>query len=165
MQIAALMTTTVHTCSPSSTLADVVRIMRDADCGIVPVVDAAFHVLGVITDRDVSLALCDGDRRPSQIEAASIMSRPGVTVSPRDALATAERLMQDRQIRRVLVTTDGQLVGILSLGDLARRTRSTKARESQELAPNQIAETLAAVSEARAASAQLTHAQEQHPAP
>ncbi len=155
MYIAEVMTTTVKTCSPNDTLQSAACAMRDQDCGALPVVDDQMHVLGMITDRDICLAACREQRVLDDLPVSHAMSRSIYWVSPRESVANVERMMQNHQIRRIPVVSNEQLVGIVSIGDLARAARSTKARETTELNPEQIGETLAGVSERRTGSAQI----------
>src|SRR4051812_20380072 len=77
---ADVMTPTPRTCSPYSTVLEAVLIFRDVDCGAVPIVDAGKPV-GVLTDRDVALALAEFPDLASRV-VADIMSKDPVTVRP-----------------------------------------------------------------------------------
>lgn len=120
MKIRDLMTIDVRTCSPADALSHAAAIMWDADCGCVPVVDAAQRVIGLITDRDVAMAAYFQQRCLDEITVDSAMSHDVVTCSPDDSPDSAELTMQDRRIRRLPVVDEtGKLVGLISLADLA----------------------------------------------
>jgi CBS domain-containing protein len=144
-----IMRVRVHTCSLDDTLHRAAQIMWEKDCGCLPVIDAARHVHAVITDRDVCMAALTQGIALSATQVSSAMSRNLFTCSPDDSVGTAEELMRDRQIRRVpVVDTAGLLIGMISLGDIARYLRPRSAQASASAA--QFVETVAAISEPRA---------------
>lgn len=118
MRLRDLMTTDVRTCAPDTPLSDVARIMEEADCGFVPVVDGG-RVAGVITDRDIVLRAVARGRDTRTTTARECMTSPAVTVGPDTDAHAAADLMADKQIRRLCVVDGGRLVGVVALGDLA----------------------------------------------
>jgi CBS domain-containing protein len=120
MKVEALMSAKVLTCSADATLDAPARAMREHDVGAIPVVDAARHVVGIVTDRDVALCAADEGKPLSALRVAQAMSRDVVTCAPGDDVADAARLMARHRVRR-LVVVDGarHVAGILSLDDLA----------------------------------------------
>jgi len=116
---ADLMTPNPRTCSSFSTVLEAVLIFRDADCGAVPVlVDG--KPAGVLTDRDVALALAEyGERLPS-LPVNEIMTPGVVAVDPDTSLSEVIEKFGDRGVRRLLVIdANGQLVGIIAWADVA----------------------------------------------
>jgi CBS domain-containing protein len=149
MNVEQLMSHTVTTCSSSDTLDCAARIMWERDCGIVPIVDAE-KVVGVITDRDICIAAYTQGKLLEHISISDIASKPVVSVRPQDSADEAEGLMRKHQIRRVVVTDEGGgLVGLLSLNDIARRAE----RKPSDLSSDDVAKTLAAISQPRTAAA------------
>ena len=116
---ADIMTAAPRTCSTFSTVVEAVLIFRDADCGFVPVVDAGKPV-GVLTDRDVALALADSKDSLAAMAVGDVMTR-NIAAVPSDArLDVVIRTFTERGVRRVLVVDDaGQLAGVISWKDLA----------------------------------------------
>jgi CBS domain-containing protein len=113
-----VMTANPRTCSPYSTVIEAVLIFRDADCGAVPVVDAGRPV-GILTDRDVALALADHPDLATR-SVADIMSEGVVSVKPDSSLREIEALFGQRGIRRVLVVDDQhRILGIVAWADVA----------------------------------------------
>jgi CBS domain-containing protein len=159
MKAAAIMTSNVATCRAEDNLSSVARIMIEQDCGSVPVVDDQGRVIGIVSDRDICIAAHDKGMRLAEMRASDAMTRGVVTAAPDDSVGAVERRMQDRQVRRIPIVQDGQLVGIISMGDIAKLSRSTEARDSDELAPTYVAETLAAISEQRVMRAPLATAE------
>ncbi|HKD17456.1 MAG TPA: CBS domain-containing protein [Thermoanaerobaculia bacterium] len=128
MKAKQLMTRDPRTCEPDHNLLCALRIMRDEDCGIVPVTEGngQARVVGVVTDRDIALHLGDVDKKPSEVEVRDVMSTHLVSCATGDEDSQISRLMQKAQVRRVLVVEDGKLEGVISTADLARATGSGK---------------------------------------
>lgn len=96
-------------------------IMWQRDCGVVPVVNEQKRVVGVITDRDICIAVSMQNRLASQIQVSEVISGKVKSCKPDDGLEQALKTMRRRQLRRLPVTTkDGVLVGIVSIGDLLK---------------------------------------------
>jgi CBS domain-containing protein len=94
--------------------------MWDGDFGFLPVVSERGQVVGVVTDRDICMAVAMQDRRPSDIPAREVMTREALCCSVEDTVETVMRVMRDRQIRRLPVTdSEGVLQGVVSVNDLA----------------------------------------------
>jgi len=134
MKIEEVMTPSPATCGPMDNLAQVVERMWDADCGMVPVVDDAGVPLGVITDRDISVATATRDLAPSQIHASDMVRGHLVACRPEEHVKTALHLMAQHRVRRVLVTTEaGVLHGVVSLDDIARVAGRRDAASSADV--------------------------------
>src|SRR5512132_2332652 len=128
MKVEQLMTPSPATCGLSENLAQVVERMWDANCGIIPVVDDAAHVVGVITDRDICVASATRGLAPGEIRVSDMRRKQVVSCRPDDDVQEALELMQRHHIRRLPVATEeGVLHGIISLDDitLAAGTRGT----------------------------------------
>lgn len=150
MRVRDLMTPNVHCCTTDQNASDAARAMWDFDIGCVPVVDRDHRPIAMVTDRDICMAAYTRGQAPSQIAIEHVMSREVFTCGEADSLASAERTMQERQVRRLpVIGEDGKLVGILSLNDLViAGTRSPLAAVKQRLRGD-VSETLAAVSRHR----------------
>jgi CBS domain-containing protein len=122
MQVFEAMTPNVVSVLPDTTLVDAALAMKNLDVGPLPVVDEG-RLVGVITDRDITVrATAEGwDPRTARVREA--MSHEVVTCREGDDVRNAARLMQDAQLRRLLVVDgEGNLTGIVSLGDLVLQT-------------------------------------------
>ena len=116
MNVRDVMTSNPRTVSPNDSIQAAARIMRDEDCGVVPVVDNGRPV-GIVTDRDIVIrAVADGS---SDKSVRDIATTDLVFVKPDASTKDAEKLMSQRQIRRLPVVEGDRLVGIVSLGDIA----------------------------------------------
>ncbi|MGH9945089.1 MAG: CBS domain-containing protein, partial [Pyrinomonadaceae bacterium] len=119
MKVSDIMTGDVRACRPENNLAEAARVMWERDCGSVPVVDTSNRVVGMVTDRDICMAVATQNRLASEIRAGEIGLRQVITCSPEADVAAALALMQREQVRRLpVVDAQGALVGILSLHDV-----------------------------------------------
>lgn len=145
-----LMTRDVKTCRPEDMLDVPARIMWDHDCGCIPVVDERGRVVGMITDRDICMATYTKGMALGALRVSNAMSSAVHACRPEDTVAVAERIMREHRVRRLpVVASDGQLVGILSINDLAREAVREHAPATREVSPEGLTETLAAVCEPR----------------
>ncbi|AIQ46775.1 hypothetical protein R70723_13525 [Paenibacillus sp. FSL R7-0273] len=96
--------------------------MRDYDTGFIPVTDSESgnRLIGVITDRDLVLRGY-AQKHPGSTAVETVMSKQVVSVEQSATVEEAAELMASRQIRRLPVTRDGELIGVVSLGDLAAK--------------------------------------------
>jgi CBS domain-containing protein len=130
MLVEGLMTRDVESARPHDTLADAAAVMWRRDCGVVPVIDDGGRVVGVITDRDICMALSMRGQRAGEVRVAEVMARGVETCTPVDDVREALEAMARRQVRRLpVVDSRGRLVGILSLNDVIRHTRKGKSKK------------------------------------
>jgi CBS domain-containing protein len=107
------------TCPPETNLAEAAALMLEADCGILPVVSDDNKLLGVVTDRDLFIALGTRDQRPSSLSVADVVTGPVFSCGPDDEPETVLAAMKERQIRRMPVLGfGGTVLGIVSMNDL-----------------------------------------------
>jgi CBS domain-containing protein len=125
MLIKSIMTPGVKSCGPDVSLGAVARIMAKHGCGIVPVVDGQQKVIGVVTDRDVCLAVGTRIRYPDELPVGEVMTAKVHTCSPDDDVRQALAVMKTHAVRRLPVTAaNGRLAGIVSIDDLVVRAAS-----------------------------------------
>ena len=152
MQVRELMTRNIHVCLPSDTLDRAARIMWDHDLGVVPIVDRAHRLLGIVTDRDACMAAYTQNKRLCEIATQDVMSRMIFAVHPEDPLARALESMRQAQVRRIpVIDEDETLVGILTQNDLIREANRELRRGNREFA-DEILQALSAVSSPRTGS-------------
>jgi len=112
------MTEHPHTIDPDMNAADAASIMKTEDVGALPVVkDGA--LIGVVTDRDLVLLVIAERQNPMEVRVGDIATRATVTVTPDTKLSEAREVMQQNKVRRLPVLKGEEIVGILSLGDVA----------------------------------------------
>jgi CBS domain-containing protein len=150
MNVFEVMTRRVFSVHHGETLANAAAVMWDRDVGCVPVLDDDGCLVGMLTDRDICMAALTRGARLDEIEVASVMSRRVHTCAPEQTLAEAGEVMRLDRIRRApVVDGDGRLIGLLSLGDLAREAVHERRRRHGEPMDAGVTTTLAAVSEPR----------------
>lgn len=133
MDVRSVMTPDPATCQASTPIPDVARLMRDNDCGLVPVIDEAGKPIGTVTDRDITLRVVAEGRDPDQCTARDCMTSPVATVSVDSNLAETVDLMEREQVRRMLVVDqDGRLCGIIAQADVALSGRDRRTADLVE---------------------------------
>jgi CBS domain-containing protein len=121
VQIREIMTASVVTASPGEAVQEVAALMRDRGVGSVVLVDEAGRPVGMVTDRDLAIgALADG--ADPGLPAVNCATSPVVTGESGMDLEEAAALMVSHKIRRLPVMDEGELVGIVTLDDIAVRT-------------------------------------------
>jgi CBS domain-containing protein len=119
VKIRDVMTPDVQCVRPEENLVEAAALMRQLDVGSLPVCDKD-NVVGMLTDRDIVTRCVAGGRDPRECTVLEAMSPGVVCVLEDDDVAQAIRVMEEHQIRRALVMNpEKQLVGIVSLGDIA----------------------------------------------
>ncbi len=121
MQCSDVMKTDIVTIHEEDDLAMAARKMRDFGVGFLPVLDERGRPVGTITDRDVAIRAVAEDRLPSAICVEDVMTREVVSCDPDTDLRDAEEKMASaRKSRLMICDSDGVLVGVISLSDVAR---------------------------------------------
>jgi len=120
MRVQDIMTTSVRSVRPASSIAEAARAMSEFDVGALPVVDGS-TLVGIVTDRDIAVrAVARSIDLKSPVR--NIMTPQVSTCLPQDSVDYALELMSDEQVRRIPVCTgEGELVGIVALADAAER--------------------------------------------
>jgi CBS domain-containing protein len=119
MRVQELMTSHPICCRPDTNLAAATALLWNGDCGAVAVVDDLGQPVGIITDRDICIALGTRDQRASEVMVDEVMHTPAVACPAGEDVASALKLMQRNRVRRLAVVDDeGTLVGIIALNDL-----------------------------------------------
>jgi CBS domain-containing protein len=142
----AVMTENARSCGPKDRLTDAARVLWEADCGVVPVVDPGGTVVGMLTDRDVCMAAYTKGLPLHDIAVEQVMARDVVTCSRGDSVQALLERMANNRVRRIpVVDAERRLLGVVSLADLALYAEEL---ESDALL-TQVARTLAVLSSPR----------------
>lgn len=130
MKVREMMCTSVESCTPDTDLASAAMIMWRNDCGIVPVVAPETRKLeGVVTDRDICMAVATTGRRPNDRSVGEVMARELATIESDDDVQQALDIMEREHVRRLPVVDDaGNLAGMLSINDLVLATGRGRGR-------------------------------------
>lgn len=117
-----------QTVTPEATVVEAAKLMADHDVGAIPVVGTDGEPQGIVTDRDLVLRVVAFRKDPSNTRVREVMTEEDlVTISPDAQVSEARALMAERRVRRILVTKDGRLVGVVSMGDVAEADASKRA--------------------------------------
>jgi CBS domain-containing protein len=123
MRAREIMTQEPACCTPDTPAEAAARLMRDNDCGVIPVVDGedTKTLVGVVTDRDIALRGI-GEGLGPEVPVSELMTPTPQSCSPEDDVHDVEQVMMRKQIRRVpIIDAAGHLVGIIAQADLARK--------------------------------------------
>jgi CBS domain-containing protein len=121
------MSRNVECIGPEQTIREAARKMKDLDVGPLPVCGEGDRLVGMITDRDITVRATAEGRDPSTTSVREVMSEGVHYCFEDDDVEAAARRMQDEQIRRLVVLDeDKRLVGIVALGDLATEGDDTR---------------------------------------
>jgi CBS domain-containing protein len=121
--VSEIMTAKLRTVRPEATIEEAAQIMADEDIGWLPVVDHHDQLLGALTDRDIAIrAVARGRDKDTRVD--EVMSSGVVAARENQPIAEVAQLMQANQVRRIaIVDEDNKPLGVISLGDVAQRTR------------------------------------------
>ena len=122
MRVQEIMTKDVSFCSPGTNAAAATEIMWTRNCGALPIVVDGRGVVGMVTDRDLLIALGTRNRNAADLPVGEVMNKNLSVCAPDDDIRDALKTMAQRQLHRLpVVDKDGMLTGILSLDDIALR--------------------------------------------
>jgi CBS domain-containing protein len=142
MKVRDLMTSDVKTCRPETNLAEAVKDMWEGDCGALPVVNDEGRVIGVITDRDICIALATRGRSADRIAVREVAQGHAYTCLSDDDATVALQTMKAQKVRRLpVVDADGHVRGMLSLNDVVTHAGAAT--------PTEVVSTLASICEHR----------------
>ena len=147
MKVQDIMVKEAKSCRPNTNLAAATEIMWTNNCGALPILDGGSKVVGMITDRDICMAVGTRNQAPSEIAVFEVKPKPQevYTCAPDDDIHAALRTMQTRKVRRLpVVSNEGALRGILCLDDVA-----LNARKRNGISFDDVVETLQTICEHR----------------
>ncbi len=114
-----LMTTDIKVCAPHDSVAAAAKIMRDIECGSVPVCEND-KVVGIITDRDIVINVVADGKDSNSVHCHDCMTTDVVTCTSDTDVHECARMMAQHQVRRLPVVENGNIVGMIAIGDLAK---------------------------------------------
>jgi len=134
MKVRELMTEPLLTCTPETSLAVAARQMAEANYGTLPVVDAHGRLAGIITDRDIGLAVARTNRNALNVAVHEVMTKNVVSTLVDDDVHAALAMMKDSRVRRLPVRDEsGRLKGLLSIEDLVVRGLERGGVDTKEI--------------------------------
>jgi CBS domain-containing protein len=150
MKVQDIMTRNVKSCRPETNLAEAASILWETDCGSLPVVDDSGQAVGMITDRDIAIAVSTKGRCASEISVGEVLSGRLFSTGLDDDVSSAMRTMQENRVRRLpVVNAKGKLQGILCLNDIVLRAETAKGRSAPDISYDDAMNTLKAICEHR----------------
>lgn len=133
MKVKDLMTTDVRSCTPDTTVAEAAHLMWEGDCGMLPVVDDG-ELVGVVTDRDMYIALATQNARASRLKVGALATKKLATCGPEDDVRAALATMRQARVRRLPVSGfGGTVLGILSINDILLAAGAGKEVGSEDV--------------------------------
>ncbi|HEY3133652.1 MAG TPA: CBS domain-containing protein [Gemmatimonadaceae bacterium] len=134
MRARDIMTRDPQCCRREDTARRAAEVMRDSDCGVIPVIDEARRVIGIVTDRDLAIRGIAAGKGP-EARLADLMTPMPKTCSADDDLRDVERKMAEFQVRRIpIVDAGGRCLGIIAQADIARAAGRDNSVSEQEIA-------------------------------
>lgn len=122
----------LHSIAPDEPVLEAIRMMAAHGIGAVLVLKDN-ELVGIVSERDYARKVVLMGRSSHETPVWQIMSSPVVTVNPTDSLDTCMRVMTDRRIRHLPVTDGGQVIGMLSIGDLVKAVIDDQRRTIEQL--------------------------------
>jgi CBS domain-containing protein len=132
MKVKEIMSKDPACCTRETSLQDVAILMIEHDCGEIPVVDTmeSKRPVGVVTDRDITVRTVALGKNPLELRARDCMSSPAVTVTPETSVDDCCNVMEENQLRRILVIdASGCCCGIVAQADIAEHASKGDAGE------------------------------------
>ena len=130
----------------TESLADAAHMMWQNDCGVLPVIKNGRNVIGMITDRDICMAVAMRDAHPSTISVEEVITGEVYSVNPEDDLTHALEAMQEHKIRRLPVVNDqGELEGILSMNDVVVKAKTAEDEAHTSIGYDDVVKTYQAI--------------------
>ncbi len=146
MKVRDLMTTNAITCSPNTNLATAAGLMWDNDCGSLAVADDDGKVIGLITDRDICIAVATRHRLAADIPVGEVISGQVYVCAPQDGIQNLLETMRHARVRRLpVISDDGVLQGIVSISDIVLHAEEAQGKQVPELSHQDAIVTLKAV--------------------
>ena len=119
MKVKDFMCGEVYCAKPDTKVNEIAKMMNKNHIGCVPICDDQNSLVGIITDRDITLRTIACDKDAKTTNASDIMTCNVCTCNQNDDVSEAERKMSTNQIRRIPVVDNNKVIGMLTLGDLA----------------------------------------------
>ncbi|MEG0862682.1 MAG: CBS domain-containing protein [Pseudomonas sp.] len=122
----------VHTIAPDQMVLDALKLMADKNVGALPVVEGG-QVVGIVSERDYARKMVLKGRSSVGTPVSAIMSAPVITVDPHQNIDYCMSMMTNSHLRHLPVVENGELLGLLSIGDLVKEAIAEQANMIQQL--------------------------------
>lgn len=146
MKVREVMTETPYYCQPETNLGSAAELMWNANCGFLPVAEADGRVVGVVTDRDICIALGTRGRPSGDVTVSEIMSGKLHSCTPDEDIHTALQTLREAKVRRLpVIGSNGALVGVISMDDILLRTEPSSLGKEPELSSDEVVRAFQAI--------------------
>ncbi len=133
MRVKECMCKKVVRATSDTNLQEIAKLMEQNNVGCVPICNQENHVIGFVTDRDIITRCIANNKNCNQTKASDIMTTKVIKTTPDTELEDATQTMSQNQIRRLPVIENNQIVGMLTIGDLA---------QNQKVQPQEVGDTM-----------------------
>ena len=142
MKVKDVMMRTPYFGGPCANLGVAAELMWKGNCGFLPVVDEQEKVCGVVTDRDICIALGTRNQRAGEVRVEEVMQRQLHACNPEDDIHIALQSMRDGHVRRLaVVDKNGKLAGVVSMDDILLHAEPSSFGIEPELSANEVVRT------------------------
>jgi len=142
MKVRDVMMGTPYCISLQANLGMATELMWKGNCGFLPVVDAENRVCGVVTDRDICMALGTRNRLAGDVRVEEVVQPKVHACNPEDDVHIALQTMRDGHVRRLpVLEVSGKLAGVVSMDDILLHAESSSFGKEPELSANEVVRT------------------------
>lgn len=146
MRVKDVMTPDAKAIWLTESLADAAKLMWENDCGVLPIIKDGRKVIGMITDRDICMAMAMRDTNPSGVSVEEVMTGQVYAVNPEDNVERALQSMQEHRIRRLpVINAEGELEGILSMNDIVLNAKKSNSTAAESIKYSDVVKTYQAI--------------------
>jgi len=139
MKVKDVMMGTPYCSSLQANLGMAAELMWKGNCGFLPVVDAEEKVCGVLTDRDICIALATRNQTAGEVRVEEVVQRKVYACDPEDDIHVALQTMKDGHVRRLpVVDFRGNLAGVVSMDDILLHAEPNSLGNEPELSANEV---------------------------
>lgn len=148
MKAKDLMMMTPYACHPETNLGAATELMWKGNCGFLPVLESTGRIKGVITDRDICVALGTRNKAAGNVTVGEVMHGKLLKCSAEDEIHVVLQTMREGHVRRLpVIGGDSKLVGVISLHDIAMRTQPARPGVEPELPAEEVLRTYRAIAQ------------------
>ena len=146
MKVKEVMMMTPYACHEETNLGAATELMWKGNCGFLPVLDSTGRIKGVVTDRDICIALGTRNVAAGSVTVGEVIHGRLLTCSTEDDVHDALQVMSEGHVRRLpVVTADAKLAGVISLHDTLLKAEPTHAGRTPELSSDEVVRTYRAI--------------------
>jgi CBS domain-containing protein len=148
MKVKEIMMGTPYTCRRETNLGEAAELMWKGNCGFLPMTGADGKVCGVITDRDICMALATRNKLAGEVTAGEVSEGRLHACSPEDEIHVALLTMREGKVRRLpVIDSEGKAVGVLSMDDVLLHAEPSGSGKIVELSTDEVVRSYRAINQ------------------